>query len=144
MANPRRLIAIEALKQGAALLEDYQEAVRLFRPSPAGVEHPAVHNAKYLWLEWAALHAGPIMEALTAFAALEEILDHTHITELIWWGDPGTWGLETDADQTGEVEGQWMGPDLATVLRVAAADFAAADEADEADDDAGTEVLRGE
>lgn len=125
MASPKRLIDIEVLKQGAALLERFREAQKRYDMRGADAAQTA-------WGIWAADYAGDIMEALTAYAALESILDHTHITELIWWTDPGVWGLRTDTDQTGEEEGNWTDPTLTGVLRAAAADFAAADEADEA------------
>lgn len=140
----RRLIDVETLKQGAALLEEHRAAERGFseiRRNPfatSGEFARAVNTtntAREAWLNWAAMHAGPIMDALTAYAALEEILDHTHITELIWWTDPGVWGLRTDADQTGEDEGNWTDPTLTGVLRAAAADFAAADELEDAERD---------
>lgn len=124
MASPRRLLDVEVLKQGAALLQQFRDAQK--RHDMRGAD-----AAQTAWGIWAADYAGDIMEALTAFAALEEILYHTHITEIIWWSDPGTWGLKTDADQTGEEEGEWQDADLATVLREAAAGFVAADEFDE-------------
>ncbi len=124
VANPKRLIDVETLKQGAALLE---------KKVGAPVQEEWANRLE--WQRWANRHAIEIMEALTAFAALEAILDHTHITELIWWGDPGVWGLRTDTDQTGEGEGNWTDPTLTGVLRAAAADFAWADELEDAERD---------
>lgn len=122
----RRLIDVDVLKQGAALLE---------KKDGASVQDEWANRME--WQRWANRNATAIMEALTAYAALEEILDHTHITELIWWTDPGVWGLRTDTDQTGEEEGNWTDPTLTGVLRAAAADFAAADELEDAEVDRG-------
>lgn len=124
------MIDVDVLKQGAALLEQFRAAQKRHDMRGADVAQAA-------WGIWAADYAGDIMEALTAYAALEEILDHTHITELIWWTDPGVWGLLTDTDQTGEDEGNWTDPTLTGVLCAAAADFAAADELEDAEVDRG-------
>lgn len=128
----RRLIDIDVLKQGAALLEKFRAAQKR---NGTWDDAMKADEARRMWADWAALYAGDIMEALTAYAALEEILDHTHITELIWWTDPGVWGLRTDTDQTGEDEGNWTDPTLTGVLRAAAADFDEADELEDAERD---------
>lgn len=130
--SPRRLIDIEVLKQGEALLKEYR---RIQRNDPFGAD-----QAQQAWMDWAALYAGDIMNGLKGFAALEEILDHTWITNLTWWGTPGAWGLETDVDQVGESEGEWNGTELYEVLCAAAADFAAADEFDAGDTPASSDA----
>lgn len=130
----RRLIDVDVLKQGVVLLD---ECRRLSKRNGTWDDAMKADEARRMWADWAALYAGDIMEALTAYAALEEILDHTHITELIWWTDPGVWGLRTDTDQTGEEEGNWTDPTLTGVLCAAAADFAAADELEDAEVDRG-------
>lgn len=152
MANPRRLISIETLKQGESLWkqahEDQAFANYLMRAATesATIKHwqDKADASARAWADWALLYAGDIMIALKAFAALEEILDHTWITELVWWNTPGawgSWGLKTDTDQVGEGEGEWEGTELHEVLCAAAADFAGADEFDE--DSSGSEVRDG-
>lgn len=136
MGNPQRLIHAEMLKSGAAFFEKMNAANAKCKASKVRFDEkglPVIDGldeaveASELFGQWAVNYADWIMEALTAFAALEEILDRTHITELIWWGDPGVWGLRTDADRTGEEEGNWTDPTLAGVLCAAADDLAALD-----------------
>lgn len=65
-----------------------------------------------------------ILDSLTAFAALEEILNHTNITKLAQCGNPRLWHLCTDNDLMGGEESNWTDPTLVGVLRAAAADLA--------------------
>lgn len=124
--TPRRLIDVKTLMEGSSMRDEYLTTIR--RVSRRELDSCLITKTQKRWAEWATLNADWIMEALTAYAALEEIVDRTWVTELVWMGDPGRWELRTDTDQTGEEEGHWVGEDLHTVLRAAASDITAADE----------------
>lgn len=82
------------------------------------------------WAEWAHMHAGAIMDALRAYAALEYILDRTGIDDLRYWGTPGCFSLEASDfpdwqyQEDSPEEPKWDAGTLHELLCEVAADFA--------------------
>lgn len=145
--KPNNLLDLDEVKHGQRLYARYRELSRAAealekaadstpnqRIAAWSAAEVALHST---WSEWADMHAGAIMDALKAYAALEYILNRTGIEDLRYWGTPGCFSMEASDfpdwqyEDDSHEDAQWETGTLHELLCEVAADFAKDEEPEE-------------